>query len=493
MVSEGEGRPVEALIEALTAAEDNLLEVVAVLWTWLERNQRKLGSLRDKQTTIIRSVLESEATLELALEPESFSGVTPEMVDWLTGDPLRNAAELLVRIDVAFGEPSWPEMEVSRDIDGDEVVVALRLSRLVKNLGGAERPQSYKEYPTPGALAPSFLVCPLEVDQVRLEVLEPEDDPQWELMMRKLEIAVGCEEGSSLEVHLDTLGDHGTNGLATDLERRVARFDPAELSKPEENACVDAACLAVANAALGRSLLVTPELAVTPNVLEAISQKLKETDDAPLLTVVGMYHLPNPDPPDPDPLAGKTGWAEYVNEAIVLGPDGEERWRHCKLACAAAEVDEGAEEGDGEDQPEDGEELTEDRVAEEIYLGDVLLMVPSPLGTLAVVICLDTIAEFALERIAKCPANLLLVPSLSKTVFRHRLALQYLVKRLWGAAFVCNRWVEPGSWNEEQTRSFWVIDHREPEVPDAKAEGEHPSFVFVASKHKKEKASSTFS
>ena len=40
----------------------------------------------------------------------------------------------------------------------------------------------------------------------------------------------------------------------------------------------------------------------------------------------------------PDPLAGKTGWAEYVNEAIVLGPNGEERWRHRKLSCAAAEV-----------------------------------------------------------------------------------------------------------------------------------------------------------
>lgn len=450
-----------ALIDGLEEVREKggAHDVVAIIWTWLECNQRKLGSLREKHTLI-----------QAVLEGEEFHGLTGDTFTWLEENPLRNAAELLVRLNQTYGDASWPEVEYSFGVDGSEVIVCWRASLLVKSLGGADLPQASNEYPTPAALAPSLLVCPRVINDVSVDVHEPES-LEWEELLLGLEKGLSSEGSAALQVHLDTLGDHGLSGEHLDEERRVGRFDPEVASAEDQSACELAAQKAVARAAGPSSLLVMPELAVTPQVLKAIKKKLRETENAPLLTVAGLYHLrPDEPPPPDDPVIGTTGWAEYVNEAVVLGPEGEELWRHRKLTCAAAEITEKA--ANPKDPPR------KSSVAEDITLGETLRVVPTTLGIVAVVICLDTFADHARERIAKSPANVLLVPSLSKTALRHRTSLPHLVKALWGIAFVCNRWVVAGSWNDERSRSFWAIDHRPVEVPDGKDPDGHPSFVF---------------
>jgi predicted amidohydrolase len=461
--------PVEVLIAALSEDRGDLTRAVAALWTWLERHQQKLGSLREKYPAIVA---------EANAAPE-FEGFTDAVFEALAEDPLRGAAELLARINLTVGHAGWPEIEYTSDIDGKEVIVAWRLSALVDALVTDRRlPAVANEYPSPAALAPLLTVCPIQVNGIAVEVQEPET-PGWNVAMRKLDVALAREGPLELSVHMDTLGDHGISGLSVDGDRQVGRFE--QMDGDDETQCIEAAKRAVQEVAKkaaqetaddATSVLVLPELAATQPVLEAIANELRDTrGGGPLFTIVGLRHCRSGAKElEPDPLAGKTGFAEYVNEAVVLGPDGGEVWRHKKLTVATAKV-----KGEGEKR--------EYMAAEDIQLGDTLVVTPTPLGTITAIICMDTIAAHGRARLLNSPANVLIVPSLSRTVLRHRLSLQHLVQALWGVAFVCNRWIEKGSWNAEPSRSFWVVPQSGAIVPDEKGPNEHPSFVFTLGDH----------
>jgi predicted amidohydrolase len=449
----------ELLVEELRNTSGDTTRVVAVLWTWLERNQIRLGSLRDKPPAIA----------EAALHSPRFEGLTDTTLEWVAEAPVRNGAELLARINLRFRDPPEFDIEFSRGVEDSEVIVAWRVSELVRRISRDGLPPAAREYPSPYALAPSLVVCPRTVNDVQLRVVEPDDSP-WTETLRRLNLALVYEDSSSFCVHLDTLGDHGVPPpVAVEEERHAGRLDPSALK--DEGRCVEAAKLAVSKAAGPASVLVMPELAATPQVVEAIRTQLQETDDAPLLSIVGLYHAIPDDEPEPD----ASEMAQYVNEAVVLGPDGTELWRHRKLTCASAHT-----KGAKKEEPES-------MVYEDIKVGEELVVVPTPLGALAVVICLDAIAEHARVRIAKSPANVLLVPSLSPTVFRHRASLHHLVQALWGVAFVCNRSFETGGWNDESSRSFWAIQRTPLVPPDEKEPSEHPSFIFELKKHERRK------
>ena len=484
------------LIDEVKAADDDIMRVFAVIWTWLERHPVELGSLRDKYSMIVSDALATE--LEELKEPV-FEGFRDKTLRWLAEDPLRNAARLLAQIDETVGENPWPEIEPTSGVEEAEVLVAWRGSELVSRLIPDDLFSSKtKEYPTPAALVRWLMVCPRVENQIELVVLEPDGDG-WDRAVSQMASAVAQEDRSDFWVHHDTLGDHGLSEPVLDSEREVGRFDPNQLSEDAQDRCVEAAKAAVEEAAraaveeatastepvpIPASVLVMPELAATPTVLDAISAALRETDKAPVLTIVGLYHLIPEDQPEAGPLGGRTGWSEYVNEAVILGPDGEELWRHRKLTPASARVGAEADEEDAE-RSEDETASSEYLAIEDIRLGDVLIVVPTPLGTIATVICLDTFAEHARERIAKCPANVLFVPSLSRTVRMHRISLEYLVQPLPRIAFVCNRWMEPGSWNERKSRSFWAFKQKQSSIviPPGKNPDEHPSFVFKLSEH----------
>ncbi|HXR61713.1 MAG TPA: nitrilase-related carbon-nitrogen hydrolase, partial [Solirubrobacterales bacterium] len=241
-------------------------------------------------------------------------------------------------------------------------------------------------------------------------------------------------------------------------------------------ACVEAVEQAVEDASGAPSLLVLPELGATERVLKAVKTKLAQTPKAPALTVVGMYHQQNLERPDFEGLAGDGEIADYVNEAVVLGPTGSELWRHRKLSCAQGRVS--AKPGAAE-------------VTEDICLGTELGVVDTPLGWLTVVICLDSFAPHSRQRLATSPASVLLVPSLSPRVLRHRDSLQHLVQELWAAAFVCNRAPQgpaPAIWSAPKTRSFWTASKEILVVPAIRAE-DRPAFVFQLREHQRRNTS----
>jgi predicted amidohydrolase len=440
------------LIHALRDAGEDRVRIIAGLWTWLDQHLTTLGSLREKIPAIRRA----------ALGDPPFDRVGDDLYRELVEDAVPVAARLLARICRDLGPVRAPIAERSVGYDGAEVIVAWRSSELVGALSDNEFPPSAVEHPSLTTLAPTLLVSPVSLDGIELEITRPRG-AAWGLVSAVLAASFSGEgEPSDFAIHLDALGAHGMSGWVSDEAAGVGHFDVAEIDVADEQRCAEAAREAVREAAGPASILVLPELAATEAVATAIAEQLCDLADAPLLTVVGLYHAKV----EEEEEGGRDArLSPYVNEAVVYGPDGVELWRHRKLCCAEGEMVEG------------GPSLCED-----IRLGTRLTVVPTPIGNIAVLICLDAFADHARARIAASPADLLLVPSLSPTVHRHRNSLQHLVQLLFGTAFVCNRSprrdLEATVWNAESNRSFWAIQRRPLTDPVHREDDHHPSFVF---------------
>jgi predicted amidohydrolase len=450
MAGEQSDRGGDVLVAKLRAAEGDMTEVIALLWTWLELNLLDLGSLREKPPTI-----RGEA---LAAPP--FQGMTDGLLDWVAESPLRNGAELLARIGSRLGDGDVGITATATGFGGEPVVVSWRRSELVKRMPGPDYPPpSVNEQPSLTTLAPSLLVCPAVVEEIDLSVHKPLG-AEWELAQRKLESGIVGSD-PTLEVHLDSLGEEGLSAWWVDGELAVAALREEDVSSEQHAHALIAVQKAVREASGPSRILVLPELAATDGVLAAIAEELRILGrEAPALTVVGRYHHPADDALE-HPELGR-----YVNEAVVLGPQGGVLWTHRKLTSAGGKVP-------TKDGPRD--------VTEDILLGRSLTVVGSPLGDLALAICLDAFARHSRERLSRSPANVLFIPSLSPKVLRHQTSLEQLVQVLFGIAFVCNRApaVVQGksNWDDPENRSFWAIQRKQVKDPVA-SDGQRPSFVF---------------
>ncbi len=426
-----------------------MTSVIALLWTWLERHILDLGSLHEKPSIIQRR----------ALDAPPFRGMDEDLLGWVTASPLRNAAELLARISCRYGDADTSLADTTIGIDGEPVVVAWRRSELVRRMSGSEYPPSADEHPSLTTLAPALSVCPVDHAEIELHMVRPHGT-EWELAQQKLEAGL-IDVAPTLEIHLDTLGEAGLSKWWIDPEMDVGALREEEVLPDQRIAALDAVRSAVRAAAGPARMLLLPELAAVDEVVGAIGEELRALgNNAPALTVVGRYHRRDED------QAEHPERARYFNEAVVLGPMGGVIWSHRKLSSAAGTVptDDGPRE-----------------IVEDTQLGRSLDVVSSPLGNLAVAICLDTFAGPSRDRLARSPANILLVPSLSPKVLRHRSSLGHLVQALFGIAFVCNRASERppdgSNWNEPKNRSFWAIQRQQITEP-ATSEGSRPSFVF---------------
>lgn len=492
----GEGRrgSVDDLIGELRAAGTDRARVIAILWTWLERHLRSFGRLGHNGSEIRKAAGASK-------EP---TAIDEERLSRLRGAPLENAAMLLAELHAELERGSGTDLvEVTRGIDDEEVFVVWRdLSAAALTRPDDLLPPSAEEHPSLTALAPRIVVCPVEHDDFELDILRPDDELdesvayQWGYARALLGAWIGGE--TSLSVHLDTLEEHGLSGWRPDGDRLTVVFRDDEIEAADEAACIAAAQRAVCKAAdwvraaeeaVGSDLqgppavLLLPELAATDKVRREIAAELARQDHPPALTVVGLYHLPA-DSSDVDPeLVGDSRVAGWTNEAVVLGPTGVELWRHRKLSKAEAELPVKGSDG----------VVRELKLGEDVQPGNCLRMVQTPVGTVAVVVCLDSFKDDVRGRLLASPADFLLVPSLSPSTHRHQNSLQELVQRQWGMAFVCNRTVlphEPGEtvWNEDRHRSFWALQRAALKIPNPKGDGEHPSFVFELSSYVKPKA-----
>lgn len=220
-------------------------------------------------------------------------------------------------------------------------------------------------------------------------------------------------------------------GLADYLARKV---DFAVFKDPHnESDLVAQATAAVEAAAEARAtLLVFPELAFSPAMLAAVRARLAShgVDGHPILTVAGLCHAPLP------------SGGVHVNEAVLLGPSGDEIWRHRKLRRF---TDAGA-------------------VPEHIETGFTLGVIETPCGNLATPICLDVFAHETKELLLTSHATVLLVPSLSPKVNAHQTAASEFAAARSGSTFLCNRTVTGYA---DDAPSFYLV----PRPPGHKGDG----------------------
>ncbi len=447
------------LVEELRSAGADTTRVVAVLWTWLDRHLLELGSLREKLPRIRRLVVDGE---------RHFEGVDEALLQWVGKAPLRNAAELLARIDLTLGAPADGLMIPSTGFGGAEVIVAWRRSDLVQLADESEHAPTESEHPSLTTLAPSLIVCPRTAGGVEL-IPRRLEGVEGEFVRSSLEDALHGDP-PAIEVHLDTLGAAGLP-VSWDIDNQHELAALVREMEGKQDEMVAAFGEAV-DAAKGQSrILLLPELVASDETLGGLRETLAGLDgEGPVLTVVGRYHRVGDDDGDevgPE-LLGDSETGLYVNEAVVLGPLGNELWTHRKFSSAGAKV-----------PTEDGGRY----LVEDIRLGRSLTAVETPLGIVAVPICLDTFSAHGRTRLERSPANVLLVPSLSPSVERHRSSLRLLVGVLSGLAFVCNRWIEPidggvANWDSEENRSFWVVRGSD-EIIASASDGSRPSFVFT--------------
>lgn len=444
MSDDGQG---DALVAALKEAGENPVPALALLWTWLEERLPDLAERRLKAPEIVEKV-----------ERRPFEGYTPAVWRAFEEDSVLGAAELLASIDQSIN-PAWPLIGEARSFRDEKVLVCMRESQLVVASSGEEFPPSEREHPSLTTLAPKIVVSPVVLNGVSLEPKRAAG-PLWEATIEPLQEQL-AEPKPKIEVHLETLGSHGLSGWDQPKGQRRGHFGAIE--EDDRRALV-----AEARAAVGRAsrrgvatVLVFPELGVDETALAAIQDELRKREAArPCLTVVGLRHQPID---DGDPVR-----ADWVNEAVVLAPNGVELWRHTKLMYA------GSKEPIGEYPA----------FVEDIRPGRTLTLFQTPVGNLAVVICLDSFGKEGRQRLDKSPANVILVPSLSKSATPHRVSLAHLVNSLYAIAFVCNRSPVasdgPDHWNGYAVRSFWALVLRKvvPPRPKADPESDPPAFVF---------------
>jgi hypothetical protein len=160
------------------------------------------------------------------------------------------------------------------------------------------------------------------------------------------------------------------------------------------------------------TLLIFPELSITPSTEIEIRRSLaaRGMDKHPILTLFGCSHHRNSRGLD-------------INEAVLLGPDGSELHRHCKLAPFN-------DYADGEDHP----------CGENLETGQIVTVLECSFGNLTPLICIDLFNSEIKDVLSLSHGNLFVVPSLSPKTSAHQNAANDLQPRTLASTFVCNHW-----------------------------------------------------
>jgi predicted amidohydrolase len=467
------GNEVDLVVDALEAARSGdraLPQTIATLWTWLDRHLLTLGSLREKPLQIYLAAHTEH------LEGKGFSGhVTDEEIASIRANPLRNSAYLLARIGFFMDGPGTDLATHAEGIDGGRVLVVKRNPALALAAHPHSLPPTAQEHPSLSTLAPRLNVCPQVSRGIKLEVADTYG-AHWRSFRTRMHRGLG-KHPPEVQVHLNPLRDRGMTKWTTDPAHKTAFLDSRTVRRRVDVQCTQEVRNAVKSAAGEANLLVMPELSTSARVREKLKSHLSRLrpDQRPAGIVSGLYHAPHDSDGDFDrEILSDTPLGGRVNEAVMLGGDGTELLRHRKLSSAA-----GALESDE----------MRDYYTEDIVLGSKLQVAPTPLGMLTLLICLDSFVPHVRERVLASPAEVLLIPSLSPTVRRHRTSVEHLAEALWAIAFVCNRALSPtptapSIWNCGPNRSFWSIQRESVTVPP-KATAKAPWFIFDVADHRR--------
>jgi predicted amidohydrolase len=162
---------------------------------------------------------------------------------------------------------------------------------------------------------------------------------------------------------------------------------------------------AVAEARLQKAaILILPELSIAERDVLILREILSAhgPDDFPILTIAGIEHTRRD--------------RAWVNEAVTVGPDGRQLRRHRKLSRFGA-----------------------NGLAEDTQTGTRFDVMESPIGNLAVLICLDVFHPAVRRVVEASHANVLLAPSLSEKTSAHESAARSYLSSNLAATFLSNR------------------------------------------------------
>jgi predicted amidohydrolase len=165
----------------------------------------------------------------------------------------------------------------------------------------------------------------------------------------------------------------------------------------------------------GATVLILPELSTTNDDIVHLAELLRERDYRlhPLLTIAGLEH--------------RNDGELDLNEAVVLGPDGEELHRHQKM-CRYAD----------------------DACVEHNRIGESVAILESRIGNVCILICRDLFHPEVQALVESSHATVLFVPSLSPETGPHLDAAKRLMVLNGAATLVSNRWMtEPDAGRNE--------------------------------------------
>lgn len=458
------------LIATLEDAPRDVGAWIVILWTWLTP---KLGSLDSREKKLVG--IRKDVLAQRARKPD-----LAQMLEHLRGsaDLPGDAAATLARLERWVSRNGRPETTLVGPfdgVDGNAYYVTPWQPWLVEALWrsdprGGDTPPVADYAPAMAAMAPTLTVVPVDVDGIvvtdvqRATQAKPSSDAIRQACADLSMIANGGaanpETSADFVVHFATLGPNTLKEFTVDTERSVFAYtDPPEpVVATIEAQLADAV---EAAAAAGAAILIVPELAVPIVSLPKLQDLLREQDAAPMLTVAGLRHDDVVAAErEPATVDGKA-CSRWVNEAVALGADGTELFRHRKLTAFAFPT--------GDDQ-----------LQEDTRLGRKLPILRTAVGNIAVAICLDSFGT-SQDRLERSYASLVVVPSLSKSVSPHRSALTDAVRRLWGTAFVCNRHPDEqgqGAWRGDKVRSFWTAAMLNDWRPAGETTDEAPTLVF---------------
>ena len=183
------------------------------------------------------------------------------------------------------------------------------------------------------------------------------------------------------------------------------------------------------------TVLIFPELSVPPSVESLLRESLREKpDEPPFITVYGRIHRPAKVSDEKFPLD--------LNQAVVLGPAGQELCVHDKLTTFG-------------EIPATKHFKFFDRpwphgISERNQKGKSLTVLDTPIGVLCPLICKDLLDERIEHFILETHIDTILLPSLSPQTSAHYDVARRLLLRSWASVFVANRCLEP-IWIKEQT------------------------------------------
>ncbi|MGE5342014.1 MAG: nitrilase-related carbon-nitrogen hydrolase [Candidatus Omnitrophota bacterium] len=168
-------------------------------------------------------------------------------------------------------------------------------------------------------------------------------------------------------------------------------------------------------------IVVFPELTIDGPLREYLSGWLRDNNTARkiIMVIAGSYHM-----------LENEGKEKYVNSSMIYRFDGRELWKQEKMHQFQLDEEDISElrtsTGSGLQNFKNLFNVTDLKGWEHIQISDTLVLYDSPVGRMAVAICLDFIVRENMKLLLEPHANIIFVPAMSASLKKMEIANKHL-------------------------------------------------------------------